>query len=182
MINSQGNLEDEGASSMPLHLYLAFIAASVILILMPGPNVAVIVSTSLTGGARYGLLAVAGTSSAMVIQLSVMVLGISGVLNFFANWFEWLRWLGVLYLFYLGVQAWRSPANGTIEAARQAKTPRQIYMRGFFVSPTNPKTLLFYGAFLPQFVDPTQNRTTQLLILAGTFLVIAICLDSVWAA
>jgi threonine/homoserine/homoserine lactone efflux protein len=166
---------------MPLHLYLAFIVASVLLILMPGPNVAIIVATSLSRGARYGLLAVAGTSSAMVIQLGVMVLGISGVLNFFANWFEWLRWAGVLYLLYLGVQAWRSPANSTIEASQQGKTARQIYMRGFFVSLSNPKTLLFYGAFLPQFVSPSQNRTMQLLMLAATFLVLAICLDSVWA-
>src|SRR5215475_12367154 len=98
---------------MPLHLYLAFIAASILLILMPGPNVAVIVASSISRGARYGLLTVAGTSSAMVIQLGIMVLGISGVLNFFANWFEWLRWLGVIFLFYLGVQAWRSPASST---------------------------------------------------------------------
>jgi threonine/homoserine/homoserine lactone efflux protein len=166
---------------MTLHLYLAFIAASVILILMPGPNVAVIVASSISRGARYGLLTVAGTSSAMVIQLGVMVLGISGVLNFSANWFEWFRWLGVFYLFYLGVQAWRSPAHAAIEAAPQGKTPRQIYMRGFFVSLTNPKTLLFYGAFLPQFVSEPQNRTVQLLILAATFLVLAICLDSLWA-
>ena len=166
---------------MLLELYPAFIATSVILILMPGPNVAVIVSSSISCGVHYGLLAVAGTSSAMVIQLGLMVLGISGVLNFFANWFEWLRWLGVFYLFYLGVQAWRSPVYGTAEAAPQGKTPRQIYMRGFFVSLTNPKTLLFYGAFLPQFVDESQNRTMQLLILAATFLVLAICLDSLWA-
>jgi homoserine/homoserine lactone efflux protein len=167
---------------MPLHLYLAFIAASVILILMPGPNVAVIVSSSISRGVRYGLVAVAGTSSAMVIQLGVMVLGISGVLTFFANWFEWFRWLGVLYLFYLGAQAWRSPAGSATEAAQHDKTAWQIYLRGFFVSLTNPKTLLFYGAFFPQFVSPSQNRTMQLLILAATFLVLAISLDCIWAA
>jgi homoserine/homoserine lactone efflux protein len=161
---------------MPLHLYLAFIAASVILILMPGPNVAIIVASSISRGARYGLLAVAGTSSAMVIQLGVMVLGISGVLHFFANWFEWFRWLGVFDLFYLG-----SRASGPIETATLGKTPRQIYLRGFFVSLTNPKTLLFHGAFLPQFVSEPQNRTMQLLILAATFLFLAVCLDSLWA-
>jgi homoserine/homoserine lactone efflux protein len=166
---------------MPLHLYLAFIAASVILVLMPGPNVAVIVSSSISRGPRYGLLTVAGTSSAMVIQLGLTVAGVSGVLTFFANWFEWLRWLGVVYLCYLGIQAWRSPAVSRIEAGQQGKTAQQIFMRGFLVSLTNPKTLLFYGAFLPQFVDRSQDRTLQLLILAGTFLVIAVCLDSLWA-
>jgi threonine/homoserine/homoserine lactone efflux protein len=181
VINSARHLEEDAAPTMPLHLYLAFIAASVILILMPGPNVAVIVTSSISRGPRYGLLAVAGTSSAMVIQLSVVVLGISGALSLFAHWFEWFRWLGVFYLFYLGVQAWRLPANSRIQAARQEKTPRQIYMRGFLVSLTNPKTLLFYGAFLPQFVGQSENRTTQLLILAATFLVVAVCLDSLWA-
>jgi threonine/homoserine/homoserine lactone efflux protein len=166
---------------MALHLYLTFITASVILILMPGPNVAVIVASSVSRGPRYGLLTVAGTSSAMAVQLGVTVLGISGVLNLFAHCFEWFRWLGVFYLFYLGVQAWRSSANGAIKTARPGKTPRQTYMRGFFVSLTNPKTLLFYGAFLPQFVGQSQNRTMQLLILAAIFLVMAVCLDSLWA-
>jgi homoserine/homoserine lactone efflux protein len=166
---------------MPLHLYLTFITASVILILMPGPNVAVIVANSVSRGPRYGLLTVAGTSSAMVVQLGVTVLGISGVLTLFAHWFEWFRWLGVFYLFYLGVQAWRSSDSRAIKTARPGKTPRQTFMRGFFVSLTNPKTLLFYGAFLPQFVSQSEDRTMQLLILAATFLVIAVCLDSLWA-
>ncbi len=92
---------------MSVELFLAFVAASVALALMPGPNVAVIVSNAVTYGPRYGLLTVAGTSSAMIPQLAVTTLGLSAVLSFMAEWFEVLRWIGVAYLVYLGVQAWR---------------------------------------------------------------------------
>ena len=83
---------------MSLELYLAFVAASVALALMPGPNVAIIVSNAISYGPRYGLLTVAGTSSAMVPQLAVATMGLSAVLSFMAEWFEVLRWIGVAYL------------------------------------------------------------------------------------
>ena len=166
---------------MPSELYLAFIAASVVLILMPGPNVAVIVANSVSQGTRYGLITVAGTSSAMVVQLGVTVLGLSSLLTLFADWFEWLRWLGVLYLLYLGIRAWNAPSAVSSNVEADRKTPRQTFQRGFLVSLTNPKTLLFYGALLPQFVGPSGDRTTQLLTLAATFLVIAVSLDCTWA-
>jgi homoserine/homoserine lactone efflux protein len=166
---------------MQTELYVAFIAASILLILMPGPNVAVIVSSSVAQGTRYGLITVAGTSSAMVFQLAVTVLGVSGLLAVFADWFEWFRWLGVVYLLYLGIRAWSADGAGASRIAASGKSPRQTFARGFLVSLTNPKTLLFYGALLPQFVDPTGDRTAQLLTLAVTFLAIAVCLDSTWA-
>src|SRR5258705_6625840 len=102
---------------MPLNLYLAFVAASLALALMPGPNVAVIVSNSVAYGVRYGLLTVAGTTSAMVPQLLVVTLGLAGVLEFVSHWFEVLRWAGVAYLIYLGVEALRAPA-GNLGAAK----------------------------------------------------------------
>ncbi len=94
---------------MSLELYLAFVAATVILILIPGPNVALIVANSVAHGSRYGLLTVAGTSSAVVIQLLLTIAGMTTFLSVMANWFEWLRWIGVAYLIYLGIRAWRAP-------------------------------------------------------------------------
>src|ERR1700740_378395 len=91
-----------------MHLYFAFIAAVTILILIPGPNVALIVANSVAYGPRYGLLTVAGTSSAMVVQLVLTALGMTTVLGVLANWFEWIRWLGVAYLLFIGVKQWRA--------------------------------------------------------------------------
>jgi homoserine/homoserine lactone efflux protein len=166
---------------LSLHLYLAFIAASAILILIPGPNVALIVANSVTHGTRFGLMTVAGTSSAMVVQLGLTVAGASAALTLLAAAFDWLRWAGVLYLLYLGIAAWRAPIIDLASAAPQARSLGPIYVRGFLVGLTNPKTLLFYGAFLPQFISSEGDVGRQLLLLAVTFLVVAVLLDGLWA-
>ena len=166
---------------MPLDLYLGFVAACAVLILIPGPNVALIVANSAAHGTRFGLLTVAGTSSAVVVQLTLTVLGATAVLSFLAASFDWLRWLGVAYLVWLGIAAWRAPAIDLMRTAPQPRSARVIYVRGFLVRLTNPKTLLFYGAFLPQFITPGPAAADQLLLLAVTFLAVAIVLDGLWA-
>jgi threonine/homoserine/homoserine lactone efflux protein len=162
-------------------LYLAFVAATVILILIPGPNVALIVANSVAYGTRFGLLTVAGTSSAMVIQLALTALGMTTVLGVLADWFEWIRWIGVAYLAYLGVQQWRTQPTDLTTIRPQPKSVRAIYSRGLLVSLTNPKTLLFYGAFLPQFITASRPVEPQIALLSATFLVLAIVLDGLWA-
>lgn len=166
---------------MSLELYFAFVMASLALVLMPGPNVAVIVTNAVTYGPRYGLLTVAGTSSALVPQLTVVTLGLSAVLALMAEWFELLRWLGVAYLVYLGIGAWRAPMPELGTTPAQPKSRQAIFWRGVLVSLTNPKTLLFFGAFLPQFVDPKGDAVSQLALLSGTYFVIAVIIDTGWA-
>ncbi|KAA2237464.1 LysE family translocator [Salinarimonas soli] len=166
---------------MPLDLYLAFVAAVVVLILVPGPNVALIVANSVAHGVGYGLLTMAGTSSAMVLQLAVAVGGMTALLAWLAAWFEALRWVGVAYLAYLGWRAWTAPPHDLTGAKAQPRSGWTIYGRGVLVSLANPKTLLFYGAFLPQFVDPAGDATGQLVLLAATFLGLAVVLDGAWA-
>ncbi len=162
-------------------LYLGFILATAILILIPGPNAALIVANSVGRGTRSGLLTVAGTSSAVVVQLGLAALGLTAALTVLAVWFEWLRWIGVAYLIFLGLRQWFAPA---VDLTRVAAGPRRagsIWARGFLVGLTNPKTLLFYGAFFPQFLDPHRPLGPQVGVLCITFLVIAIVLDSLWA-
>lgn len=167
---------------MSLDLYLAFVVACAILILIPGPNVALIVANSVAHGVRYGLVTVAGTASAMVLQLALVVLGASTALAVLAGVFDWLRWVGVAYLVWLGVRAWRAPPVDLAHTEAERRSAAAIFARGFLVSLTNPKTLLFYGAFLPQFVATGGGETTrQLLMLAATFLAIAVLLDGAWA-
>ena len=167
-------------------LYLAFVAASALLIAIPGPNVALIVANSVAHGARYGLMTVAGTASAMVVQLALVVLGASAVLGLLAELFDWLRWLGATYLVWLGVRIWRTAGRSAgVDLGAVAAEPRAlpaIFIRGFAVSLTNPKTLVFYAAFLPQFISADAGDARhQLLVLAGTFLVVAVLLDGTWA-
>jgi threonine/homoserine/homoserine lactone efflux protein len=166
---------------MALGVYLAFVVATIVLIIIPGPNVGLIVANSIAHGTRYGLMTVAGTSAAMVIQLAVAMIGMTTVLTSLAYAFEWLRWIGVAYLLFLALSAWRAPAVDLTRTPAQPRSMAAIFLRGFLVSLTNPKTLLFYGVFLPQFVDRGGNVVAQLLLLSVTFLVLAVVFDGLWA-
>lgn len=162
-------------------LYIAFIAAVLVLMLIPGPNVALIVANSVAHGSKFGLLTVVGTTCAMIVQLGLTALGMTELLGALGSWFEWLRWVGVAYLVWLGVAQWRAAAVDLTRTSPQRKSERAIVMRGFLVSLTNPKTLLFYGAFFPQFIDPAQRVGVQIALLAATFLALAILVDGGWA-
>lgn len=165
---------------MDMTLYLAFVAATVALILLPGPNIMIIVSNSIAYGPKRGLATVAGTSAAMVVFLAMTTLGMTSLVMAASAWFEWLRWIGVAYLIYLGVQQWRlAPVTGEQAGAPMALS--RAFVRGFIVSATNPKVLLFYAAFFPQFVDPTSAVLPQMVLLSVTFLLIASGPDSCFA-
>jgi len=166
---------------MHLDLYLGFVLASAILILIPGPNVSLIAANSIAYGTRYGLLTVAGTSSAIVVQLALTTLGLTATLDLLAAWFEWVRWVGVAYLLYLGVRQWRAAPVDLTRIPPQPRSVRAIALRGFLISLTNPKTLLFYGAFFPQFLSLDAPIGPQVAALSLTFLAIAAGLDSAWA-
>jgi threonine/homoserine/homoserine lactone efflux protein len=166
---------------MSMELYLAFVAATVVLILVPGPNVALIVANSLKHGARYGLVTVAGTSATQAVQLAFVVFGFAAVMAAMGAAFEWIRWIGVAYLVFLGIQALRAPADALDQPAAPRKSVRLMFGEAVLVSATNPKVLLFYGAFFPQFVDTGRPIVAQLALLAVTFWIIAVLLDSGWA-
>jgi homoserine/homoserine lactone efflux protein len=163
-------------------LYAAFVAATVVLIVIPGPNVLLIVSRSMRYGVRAGLVTVAGTSCAQAQQLLVTALGLASVMALLAEGFEVLRWLGVAYLMFLGVQAFREKPepvrNG--EPLPSLKTSR-LFWQAFAVSWTNPKVLGFYAAFFPQFIDPGLPTAPQLWAMCGTFLAVAVVLDTTYA-
>jgi homoserine/homoserine lactone efflux protein len=166
---------------MHMPLYLGFVLASTILILIPGPNVSLIVANSIAYGTRYGLLTVAGTSSAIVVQLALATLGLTAMLDMLAGAFEWIRWIGVAYLLYLGVRQWTAAPVDLTRTRPQPRSIRAIALRGFLISLTNPKTLLFYGAFFPQFLSSDAPIGPQVLLLSITFLGIAAALDTGWA-
>ena len=160
-------------------LYAGFVAATVLLMLVPGPNVALIVANSLVFGARVGLVTVFGTIVGMIVQLSVAALGVTALFGALAEGFNTLRWLGVVYLLWLGVRDWRTPAGDLSRIS--PVSPRRIFTRGFLVSLTNPKPLVFYAAFLPQFLVADAPLGRQMAILSVTFVAIGFLVDSGWA-
>lgn len=135
---------------MDIILYITFVLVSIGLIIIPGPNVLVIISISLMHGREKGLQTVAGTSMAMIIQLVIAAILTASLIELLSQGFVTLKVIGICYLIYLGVmqlfQVW---------STKEAKeiTTTATFTRGFIVSITNPKTILFFGAFLPQFVN-----------------------------
>ena len=164
---------------MDTTLFISFLVASVGIVIIPGPNVLIIVSTSLNYGKSRGLQTVAGTSFAMAIQLVIAGIGTSWFIQFLAEGFYILKWLGVAYLLYLGLQHMIYAVAG--QKTESPLSASSTFSRGFFVSLTNPKTILFFSAFLPQFVSMAGNYLQQISILSVTFLLVAIILDSSYA-
>ena len=166
---------------MNLELYLAFVLATTVLIIIPGPNVALIVAHSVSFGARRGLVTVAGTQCAQAIQVTVTAIGMTSLMLLLSQWFEWLRWIGVAYLLYLGIRQWRSSFERAANPEVTAGSARPLFWQGFLVAMTNPKTLFFYAAFFPQFVDPHLPFAGQMVLLCLTYLAIATVLDGGYA-
>ncbi|HEX4598714.1 MAG TPA: LysE family translocator [Burkholderiaceae bacterium] len=162
---------------MNWHLFSGFLLITVILILTPGPIVTLVISTGATRGVRAGLVTAAGTSTGNVTLLAAIALGLGWVLEHAAYLFELMRWVGAAYLVWLGCQAWRHA--GRVNAL---PTGDQVhYWRGFLVAASNPKTIAFFTAFLPQFVDPALPVARQLAVMCVMSAVIAAASDSCWA-
>jgi len=162
---------------MNWHLFTGFLLITLVLILAPGPIVTLVISTGATRGTRAALVTVAGTSCGNAVLIAAIALGLSWVLAHAAYLFALLRWLGAAYLIWLGVRAWRA-------ADRPSPAPAgdQVHFRrGFLVALSNPKTLAFFTAFLPQFVDPTRPAALQLAVMCAVTVVFAALSDSCWA-
>jgi len=165
---------------MSIELYITFLAAATFLILTPGPNVSLIVGTSMAHGLRAGLLTVVGTTAATAAQLFLVVGGMASLLAIAADAFEWIRWIGVAYLVWLGIAQWRA-AGLPEDAPAPARLRSRLVGQGVLVALTNPKTLMFHAAFLPQFVGAGAPPGGQLLLLGITYTVLAAAFDCGWA-
>jgi len=162
---------------MNYELFTAFVLITVVLIITPGPVVTLVIATGATHGVRAALTTVLGTTIGNAILIAAIAAGLSWVLKNAAELFEILRWAGVAYLVWLGIQAWRS-AGKIIDEPPQA---RVHFWRGMGVALTNPKTIAFFTAFLPQFVDPALPAERQLFVMCATSILIAWMFDSAWA-
>jgi len=155
----------------------ALIAATMILVMIPGPNVALIVANSLRYGLRMGSITVLGTTFGVGLQLVAVVLGMAVIIELIAEALTWIRWVGVAYLIWLGIRIWNEPAD---DLSKIGAAPA-MFWRGCLVAATNPKTLLFNAAFLPQFVGSGDSAVGQLALVASVFLTVLLAGDMLWA-
>lgn len=161
-------------------IYVAYLLATIVIVIIPGPTVTLIVANSLTHGTRAGLLNVLGTQVGLAVSIALVALGLSSVIAGMGWWFDWLRIAGAAYLVWLGWKLIR--AGGELQAASSPRSPRGGFLlQGTLVMLSNPKTLFFFGAFLPQFLDPTRDFYQQILIMGPTAMAVALMSDGVYA-
>lgn len=164
---------------MSTQVLLAFIAACVLLALTPGPNMALIIANTLSKGMRGGLITLGGTTTGLALLVAAAAAGMTSVMVFMSSWFDVVRWIGAVYLIYLGARQLWQLRNRDAQAGIDAPPARQSgwYFQGLIVSLSNPKVILFLGAFLPQFVDMDADPVSQLTVLAVVFVAVLVAVD-----
>ena len=165
-----------------LELFAAFVAATAALILLPGPVVTLVIANSLAHGARTGLATVAGASAGTAVLIAGGAIGLTAMLAFLSDIFVWVRWAGVAYLAFLGLKHWRAVFRALrAEEIATAPSARGVFWQGALIGVTNPKTVLFYVAFFPQFLDPALPIGPQLAVMSVAFLLIGLLFDGSYA-
>jgi threonine/homoserine/homoserine lactone efflux protein len=165
---------------MPLELYLAFVAACIALALLPGPVVTLVIANGLRHGTRAALINIAGVQAGLAIVIGVVAIGLTSLMATMGYWFDWVRFAGAAYLAWLGVKLIRFPVIG-VEADAPPPPRGGFFLQGFLVLLSNPKVLVFFGAFIPQFMDMGRDHVSQVALLGVTFMVTGAITDSVYA-
>lgn len=165
----------------PLTLLL-FAVAAVTLLVIPGPAVLFIVTRSAAHGRTAGLVSVLGVHAGSVVHVGAAALGISALLAASATAFSVVKYLGAAYLIYLGLRRLFQRQNDSLSGATPPVPAARLFRQGFVVNLLNPKTAIFFLAFLPQFVNPAQGPVAvQILFLGLCFIVLGLGSDSVYA-
>ncbi|SDO55620.1 Threonine/homoserine/homoserine lactone efflux protein [Microbacterium testaceum StLB037] len=166
----------------PIENLLAFVAASFVLIVIPGPGVLFVIGRSIALGRRAGLLSVLGNAIGNIPAILATAFGIGAIVASSIVAFTVLKIVGAAYLVWLGIQAIRHRRDHVAGPAPSPKSRWTLLRQGFVVGVTNPKTIAFFVAVLPQFVDPHAGAVwLQLLALGLIFQVLALVCDSTWA-
>ncbi|SHK03457.1 Threonine/homoserine/homoserine lactone efflux protein [Shimia gijangensis] len=152
-------------------MWLAFVAASNVLLLIPGPTVLLVLSYALSQGRKVALATVAGVALGDFLAMTASLLGLGALVLASATAFTVLKWVGAAYLIWLGFRmlkgAGRARMDGLLDAP--AETPRAVFSHAAIVTALNPKSIGFFIAFVPQFIDPTRQISVQFAIMIVTF-------------
>lgn len=155
---------------MPLNHWLAFVASSMIMLAIPGPTVLLVVSYALGYGRKPALAVVGGVALGGLTAMTASVLGLGTVLATSASVFAALRWIGGAYLVYLGIKFWRTPVQAAeVDRPTARVGSTRMFLHAYAVTALNPKGLIFFVAFVPQFIVPAQPFWPQAMILGATF-------------
>ena len=169
---------------MPLDTWLLYAAATLLLSLTPGPSGLLALGHGALHGTRRAAFTVTGGVVGFALLIGASMTGLGAVLATSTVAFDVVRWAGALYLIHLGVRTWRSPPTrpDPTASAPPARRPSGLFAEGLLVALSNPKVILFFAAFLPQFLDPAASLGVQFAVMAGTFVVVEFAVEITLAA
>ena len=163
---------------MELHTFLIYLVAATGLSLSPGPNSLLALTHGALHGRRTALYTIFGGALGFITIIALSMFGIGALLKASIVWLTVLKWVGGAYLVWLGIQVWRSPPIGIeVGTATEAAPGWSLFRQGALSALTNPKGILFFAAFLPQFIDPERSLFVQFVIMASTFALIEIATE-----
>lgn len=165
---------------MTLTMWLTFVLASSVMLMIPGPTIILVITQSMTHGKQSVLPLALGVLLGDFVAMTASLLGLGVLMATSATLFSIFKWLGASYLFYLGVKMWRSKPSSSSDNATQAQPhtdptdPKALFKQSLVVTALNPKSIAFFVAFMPQFMNPQASLFGQSLILGATFLLLAV--------
>ncbi len=167
---------------MTLETYLAYLLATIVVLIIPGPTIMLVVSCSMVQGKKAALPLALGVGLGDMIAMAASMAGLGALMATSAELFTVLKWIGAVYLIYLGIKTWRAkPELGEAMTRMQPDSAKTHIFRAFAVTATNPKSIAFFCAFVPQFIHPASPWLPQVLTLGITFVVLAVVNAALYA-
>ena len=163
------------------HAFAVFIPAALVLLAIPGPAVLYVVATSVDGGRRNGLVSVAGIHLGSLVHITAAVAGLSALIVSSAIAFSGVKYVGAAYLVFVGIRRLLGKDEPVDTVERAPRSTRRVFGQGVVVNVLNPKTALFFLAFMPQFVDPDRPVWTQTIVLGLCWIVLGLLSDGAYA-
>ncbi len=166
---------------MNIELFISYLLASIVIVAIPGPNILLIVNDSVTHGIKNSTMTVFGIVAGMAVLFSLALAGVATLLIMYSWLFSVIKWVGVCYLFYLGISQIRASFKSNSKLPEKVKVKKSFFAKGFLISVTNPKGMIFAGAFFPQFLNNDTDMISQISVLCGGFLFIAFFIGMLYA-
>lgn len=166
---------------MSMHLWLGFLATTLVVALSPGPGAVLSMSVGLRHGYWHALRGILGLQTALVLQMALVFAGLGALLAASESAFMFLKLAGAAYLVWLGIQKWRAPAAPDGDASLEAPAPRSLYRQGILVNLGNPKAIVFIAALVPQFIEASAPRLVQFVVMVATMCSVDILVMSGYA-
>ncbi len=159
---------------MNMELWIPFVLAAILILIIPGPTILLVISQAVAHGRKSVVPLTTGVLLGDFTAMTLSLLGLGAIMATSATLFTMFKWIGALYLVYLGIKLWKSDPENTSTQDNAENTSAPTLLRSaFIVTALNPKSIAFFVAFLPQFIDPLEPTFSQLTLLGGTFLILA---------